>query len=71
MTPHRMGMTEVGNPQEDIHVVMGNKQVEKLIVVGCISGIVCDNQGNQKFNVKITDVALVPDCAFNLFSLSK
>ena len=31
----------------------------------------CDNQGNQQFNVKITDVALVPDCAFNLFSLSK
>ena len=71
MTPHRMGMTEVANPQEDIHVVMGNKQVEKSTAVGCISSIVCDNQGNQKFNVKITDVALVPDCAFNLFSLSK
>ena len=71
MTPHHMGMTEVANPQEDIHVVMGSKQVEKLTAVGCISSIVCDNQGNQKFNVKITDVALVPDCAFNLFSLSK
>ena len=71
MTPHRMGMTEVGNPQEDIHVVMANKQVGKLIAVGCILSIVCDNQGNQKFNVKIMDVVLVPDCAFNLFSLSK
>ena len=71
MTPHRMGMTEAVNPQGDIHVVMGNKQVEKSTAVGCISSIVCDNQGNQKLSVKITDVALVPDCAFNLFSLSK
>ena len=71
MTPHRMGMTEVTNPQGDIHIVMGNKQVEKSTAIGCISSIVCDNQGNQKLNVKITDVALVPDCAFNLFSLSK
>ena len=71
MTPHWMGMTEVADPQDDIRVVMGNKQVEKLTVVGCISSVVCDNQGNQKFNVKMMDVTLVPDCAFNLFSLSK
>ena len=71
MTPHQVGMTEVANPQGDIHVVMGNKQVEKSTAVGRISSIVCDNQGNQKINIKITDVALVPDCTFNLFSLSK
>ena len=71
MTPHRMGMTEVAGPQNDIHVVMGNKQVEKSTTVGCISSVVCNNQGNQKFNVKMMDVTLVPDCAFNLFSLSK
>ena len=71
MTPHRMGMTEVSSPQDNIHFVMGDKQVERSTAVGCISSVVCDNQGNQKFNVKITDVALVPDCAFNLFSLSK
>ena len=63
MTPHRVGMTDVANPQGDIHIVMGNKQVEKLTAVRCISSIVCDNQGNQKLNVKITGVALVPDCA--------
>ena len=50
---------------------MGNKEVEKSTAVGCISSIVCDKHGNQKFSVKMTDVALVPDCAFNLFSLSK
>ena len=71
MTPHRMGMTEVANPQGDIHVVMGNKQVEKSTAVGNISSIVCDNQGHEQISVKMTDVALVPDCAFNLFSLSK
>ena len=71
MTPHRMGMTEVTNPPGDVHVVMGNKQVEKSTAIGSISSFVCDNQGNQKLNVKMTDVALVPNCAFNLFSLSK
>ena len=71
MTPHRMGMTEVTGPQDDIHVVMGNKQVEKSTGVGCILSVVCDNQGSQKLNAKMMDVALVPDCAFNLFSLSK
>ena len=30
MTPHRVGMTEVANPQGDIHIVMGNKQVKKI-----------------------------------------
>ena len=68
MTPHRKGMNEVTNPLGDVHVVMGNKQVEKSTAIGSISSIVCDNQGNQKFNMKMTDVALVPDCAFNLFS---
>ena len=71
MTLHRKGMTEVTNPPGDVHVVMGNKQVEKSTAIGSISSIVCDNQGNQKLNVKMTDVALVPNCAFNLFSLSK
>ena len=64
-------MTEVSRPSSDVHVVMGNKQVEKSTAIGSISSVVCDNQGNQKFNMKMTDVALVPDCAFNLFSLSK
>ena len=64
-------MTDVANPQGDIHVIMGNKKVEKSTADGCISSIVCNNQGNQKPNVKITDVALVPDCAFNLFCVSK
>ena len=47
MTPHQMGMTEVANPQGDIHIVMGNKQVEKSTAVGNISSIVCDNQGHE------------------------
>ena len=31
VTPHQMGMTEVAGPQDDIHVVMGNKQVENQL----------------------------------------
>ena len=66
-----MGMTEVVNPQGDIHVVMGNKQVEKSTAVGNISSTECDNQGHEQISIKMTDAALVQDCAFNLFSLSK
>ena len=52
MTPHQMGMTEVASPQDNIHVVMGNKQVERSTTVGCISSVVCNNQGNQKIQYK-------------------
>ena len=71
MTPHRKGMTEVSRPPSDVNIVMGNKQVEKSTAIESISSVVCDNRGNQQLNMEMTDVALVPNCAFNLFSLSK
>ena len=56
---------------EMVSIVMGNKQVEKSIAIGDVPWVVCDNQGNQKLAVKMKTVVLVPDCAFNLFCISK
>ena len=50
---------------------LGNKQVEKLVALRDIPSVVCDNQGNQKVDVLMKVVALVPDCAFNMFRISK
>ena len=50
---------------------MGNKQVKTSVAIRDIPGIIHDNQGDQILPVKMTNDALVPDCAFNLFSISK
>ena len=71
MTPHAKGMAGVKMSVETVNIVMGNKQVENSVAIGDIPGVVCDNQGNQILPVKMTNIALVPDCAFNLFSILK
>ena len=71
MTPHALRMVGEQKPKEMVSVVIGNKQVKKSVAIGDIPGIVCNNHGNQKFPVKMSNIALVPDCAFNLFSISK
>ena len=71
MTPHAKGMVGRKKSAKTVSIVMGNKQVENSVAIGNIPGSVCNNQGNQVLPVKMTNVALVPDCAFNLFSISK
>ena len=71
MTPHAKGMVGVKKSVETVSIVMGNKQVENSVAIGDIPGVVGDNQGNQVLPVKMTNIALVPDCALNLFSISK
>ena len=56
---------------ETVSIVMGNKQVKNSVAIRDIPGVVCDNQGNQVLPVKMTNIVLVPDCTFNLFSISK
>ena len=68
MTPHAKGMVRVKKSVETVSIVMGNKQVS--VAIGDIPGVVCDNQGNQSFAIRVTNVALV-HCAFNLFSISQ
>ena len=71
MTPHAKGIVGVKKSVEMVSIIMGNKQVENSVAIGGIPGVICDNQGNQILLVKMTIIALVPDCAFNLFSISK
>ena len=71
MAPHPKGMVGVKKSVKTVSIVMGNKQVENLVAIGNIPGVVCNNQGNQVLPIKMTNDALVPDCAFNLFSISK
>ena len=71
MTPHAKGMVGVKKSAETVSIVMGNKQVENSVAIDNIPGVVCDNQGNQVLPVKMTNVALMPNCAFNHFSILK
>ena len=66
LTPHVKGTVGGNKSAETVSIVMGNKQVENSVAIGDIPGVVCDNQGNQVLPVKMTNIALVPDCAFNL-----
>ena len=66
MTPHAKGMVGVKKSVKTFSIVMGNNQVETSVAIGDIPAAVCDNQGNQVLPVKMTNVALVPEFAFNL-----
>ena len=61
MTPHAVGMVGIRKPTEMVSVVMGNKQVKKSVAIRDIPGVVCDNQGNQKLPVIVSNSTLVPD----------
>ena len=71
MTTHDIGMINKQTSKESVSIVMANKQIEKLVAVGDIPSIVCDNQRHHVTHITMKDVAFVPDCAFNLFCISK
>ena len=71
MTPCVAGMINKKEAKESVSIMMGNKQVEKLVTIGDIPSMVCNNQGNQVMGALMKDVALVPNCTFNLYSISK
>ena len=50
---------------------MGNKQVEKSVAIRDIPSVVCNNQGDQEVGIPMKEVVIVPDCAFDLLSISK
>ena len=60
MTPHVKGMVGIMKSAETVSIVMGNKQVENLVAIGDIPGVVCDNQGYQILPVRMTNIVL--DC---------
>ena len=71
MTHHAKGMVGVKKSAENMSIIMGNKQVKNSVAIRDIPGVVSDNQGNHILPTKMTNVALVPDCTFNLFSILK
>ena len=68
-TRHKTGVTNIRKETNDI--VMGNGQEVVTTEVGDIQAVVCDKQGNQGIDVKLTDVAINPDGPFNLLSTSR
>ena len=71
MNLHAKGMVGVKKSVKTVIIVMGNKQVKNSVAIIDIPAIVCDNQGNQVLPVKMTNIALVPDCAFNLSAFQR
>ena len=71
MSQHANSMVGMKKTVKTASIVMGNKQVENSVAIGSLPGVVCDNQGNQVLAIKMTNIALVPDCTFNMFSISK
>ena len=70
MTPHSKGMVGMKKSVKTVSIVMGNKQVKNSVAIIDIPGIACNNQGNQVLPVKMTNIALVPDYALHLSSIS-
>ena len=70
MTYDDTGMRNVCKATED-SVTMGNKAVESAAKIGDIPVVPCDKHGNESDRTMMTDVAVVPECGYNLFSITK
>jgi hypothetical protein len=55
---------------EDDTITMGNKCTERATEFGHIPVPICDKEGNYVIGTTITNVAIVPKCGYNLFSLT-
>ena len=66
MTPYSVGMINKKEAKESVSIV-----IEKSVAIGDIPSMVSNNQGNQIMGALMKDIALVPNCAFNLCSISK
>ena len=70
MTRHNIGLKNQRKPNGS-RATMGNGHVEKASVVGNIFGTVCDKHGDQLGPVSMMDVAVFPNLAYNMFSMTK
>jgi hypothetical protein len=69
ITPYAEGMKVNKNIEPtNIIRIMGS---ESSTMFGNLSTVMCDKNGNEKLKLKFQNVAVVPDCAFNLSSLTK
>ena len=49
MTPNGKGMVGMMKSAKTVSIIMGNKQVKNSVAFSDIPGVVCDNQGNQRY----------------------
>jgi hypothetical protein len=69
MTPYAGGVKKDKNM--DPTSIVGIMGSGSLKMIGDFSTVMCDKYGNEKVKLKFKTVAVVPDYAFNLFSLTK
>jgi len=71
MTPFADGLSNLRNANTNESVTMANKSTESATQIGNLNGTICDKYGNEVGTTTIRDVALVPKCGYNLFSITK
>jgi hypothetical protein len=70
MSPYKIGMRNLRKANEDDTISMGKKRTERAREFGDIPVHLCDKEGNDVIRITITNVATVPKCGYNLFSLT-
>jgi hypothetical protein len=70
-TPYLLGAATIRPALEGDGVVVGNGQKSKTNDVNDLSGWKCDKSGNKEDKIRMSDVKVVPDNKFNLFSITK
>ncbi|KAL7579262.1 hypothetical protein ACA910_011420 [Epithemia clementina (nom. ined.)] len=71
MTPYATGLIKTREAEVTDSVTMGSSKIEKAAQVGDLPVVVCDKLGTELQRVTMRDVVVVPDCGFNLFSVTK
>ncbi len=71
MTPYVKGLSNLRAAASGDTVKMGNNSVEQATQIGDMSGMICDKEGCAIGRTTVRDVALVPKCGYNLFSITK
>ena len=70
MTPYADGLTNMQEAKSTDSVTMGNKSVEQAAIIGDLKGMICDKEGNELGKTTAHDIAHVPTCRYNLFSIT-
>jgi len=70
-TGHKMGVQNVRIPSKGDGVTQGNGIKSGVEMIADIKGTVCNKEGLPLQVVKMSDVKIVPDNKFNLFSVTK
>lgn len=65
--PH---MIQASRSTKTTLVIMRSKEVEKTTIMGDLSNIMCDSQGNESLTVKIMNVAVTPKCEIDFLSIT-